>query len=46
MFEIVVLQSNVRDDFMSFAAEMWNLCFVIGLGNFGGLYLGTTISTK
>jgi len=38
------LQPNTCDALMLFGAEMCNLGFMSGLGNFGGFSLGTMIS--
>jgi hypothetical protein len=40
------LQPNTCDTLMFFGADMWNFGSMIGVGNFGGLYLGTTISRR
>ncbi len=44
--EIDFLQPNTHDDLMLSDSDMFNLGFVVGLGNFGGFQLGTTISTR
>jgi hypothetical protein len=40
------LQPNTRDALMLFGAEMCSLGSMSGLGDFGGLQLGTTICRK
>jgi hypothetical protein len=40
------LHPNAHDDLILFSADMCNLGSMSGLGNFGRVYLGTTISRK
>jgi hypothetical protein len=42
--EMNFLQPNTCDALMLFGAEVCNLGSMTGLGNFGGLYFGTTVS--
>jgi hypothetical protein len=46
LHEMDFFQPNTRDDLMLCGADMCNLGSMTGLGNFGGLYLGTTISRR
>ncbi len=46
LHEMDFLQPNTRDGLMLFDADMCNLGSMSGLGNFGGFYLGTTISRR
>jgi hypothetical protein len=44
--EMDFLQPNTRAALMLFGTDMCNLGSMTGLGNFGGFWLGTTISKK
>jgi hypothetical protein len=37
---------QVKDGLILLCTDMFNLACIIGLGNFGGVQLGMTISTK
>jgi hypothetical protein len=44
--EMDFLQINTWDALILFDADLCNLGSMTGLGNFGGFYLGTTISRR